>query len=80
MNEKYEQIAVLKVLYCERPEVAGEVFVEVRQWETVNGERLELVAEYGRLNEVGELVTVCQVMPFFLSVREVLAVLQPVGA
>lgn len=64
--------ATLKVLYSEQPRKAGGCFVEIRLWETGSGEKIELIAEYGQMDLTGELVTQCQVMPFYMTVREVL--------
>lgn len=67
------QIAYLKVLYAEYPEYEGDSFVEIRQWETADDASSDLIVEYGKLDEAGELQTQCRVMPFFLTVPEVLA-------
>lgn len=69
---KQEQ-ATLQILYSEVPVNPGDPFIEIRQWQTAVGEQTELIVEHGNLDEAGELQTQCQVMPFFLSVREVLA-------
>ena len=72
MNIKTNQMALLKVLYLEQPHQSGDPFVEIRQWETADGINSDLIVEHGQLNAAGELETECQVMPFFMSVREVL--------
>ena len=51
----------------------GDNFVQIRQWETAVGDSAELIIEHGQLDERGDLQTSCEVMPFHLSVREVLA-------
>lgn len=66
------QMACLKVLYGDYPECEGDSFVEIRQWETADGNNSDLIVEHGQLDEAGELQTQCRVMPFFLTVREVL--------
>lgn len=70
------QIAYLKVLYAEYPEYEGDSFVEIRQWETADGNSSDMVVEYGHLDEEGELQTRCEVVAFFLSVREALAIVR----
>ena len=66
------QIATMNVLYSEHPQQSNDQFIEIRQWETVDGEAMELIVEFGRLNAAGELSTQCQIMLFHLSVREIL--------
>ncbi len=68
-----QQQAALHILYSEQPEKPGDHFIEIRQWQTAGSEQAELVVEHGQLDETGELQTDCRVMPFFMSVREVLA-------
>ena len=65
-------IASLKILYEEIPTIPGDCFIQIRQWETAVSENSELIVEYGQLDESGELITQCQVMPFFMTVRDVL--------
>lgn len=46
-------------------------FVEVRRWKTADGEAIELVCEFGYV-ENGELETACTVLPFHWSLSQVL--------
>jgi hypothetical protein len=69
---KNQQVATLKVLYEETPQKPGESFVQIRQWETAVGDNSELIVEYGQLDLFGDLHTECQVMPFHMSIREIL--------
>ncbi len=73
LNENSLQPASLKVLYSELPIQPDDCFVQIRQWETADGESSDLIVEYGRLDETGDLQTECQVLPFFMTVREALA-------
>lgn len=72
MNITMNQMALLKILYSEQPQRSGDLFVEIRQWETADGANSDLIVEHGQLNAAGELETECEVMPFFMSVRAVL--------
>lgn len=72
MNNYGRQSATLSILYAERPTLAGDCFIEIRQWATPSNEISELVVEYGRLDESGELTTQCDVMPFHSTVRDIL--------
>ncbi|HRX00243.1 MAG TPA: hypothetical protein P5280_12180 [Cyclobacteriaceae bacterium] len=67
-----QQIATFKVLHAEHPEKAGDCFIEIRQWETVDGKQIELVVEHGQMDLFGEVITSCMVMPFHFTVPEVL--------
>jgi hypothetical protein len=73
MNEqKIKQTASLNILYSEMPQATGDLFVEIRQWETADSQQQELIVEYGRLLEDGDLQTQVKAMPFYLTVRELL--------
>ncbi|MEM7334748.1 MAG: hypothetical protein AAF490_21910 [Chloroflexota bacterium] len=71
MNQRSSQ-AVMEILHEESPDKVGERFVQIRRWETTVGENAELIVEHGTLNDFGELITQCHVMPFFMTVSEVL--------
>ena len=73
MSVKSSQEATLCLLYAKQPESAGDSFIEIRRWEVPEQERIELIVEHGWLDEDGELTTSCTVMPFYLTVSEVLA-------
>ena len=66
------QTAQLSILYEETPITPGDRFIQIRRWEAVIDECVELVVEYGHLDENGELYTQCQTMPFFMSIQDVL--------
>lgn len=72
MNNHDRQSATLSILYAKRPIHEGDCFIEIRQWETPLCEASELVVEYGRLDESGELITQCAVMPFYSTVGDIL--------
>lgn len=72
MNSQKSHMASLNILYSETPEIVGDLFVEIRQWETTDLEQQELIVEYGRLQEDGDLQTNIKAMPFHFTVREVL--------
>lgn len=74
MNNIKKQPAHLTVLYAEHPQQVGDPFVEVRQWKLIGQDDTDLIVEHGQLNQDGELQTECQVMPFFMTVREVLKI------
>ncbi len=65
-------VATLKILYEETPIKSGDDFIQIRQWETAVGENSELIVERGQLDEAGDLQTESQVMPFYMSVQDVL--------
>ncbi len=68
-----EQVsATRKVLYAEYPQQVGDCFIEIREWSTANGDHVELIVEFGQMDLSGDVVTQCKVMPFFMTVREVL--------
>jgi len=69
---KIQQTATFKVLHAERPQKAGEGFIEIRQWETADGKQIELIVEHGQMDLFGEVITSCTVMPFYFTVQEVL--------
>ena len=71
-NTEGHQSAVLTVLYTLEPQDVGDPFIEVRRWETISGEYSELIVETGYVDETGELQTNCQVLPFHLSINQVL--------
>jgi hypothetical protein len=73
LNGNNQQPATLKVLYSELPIQPDDCFIQVRQWETADGESSDLIVEYGRLDEAGDLQTESRVLPFFMTVREALA-------
>ena len=73
MNNQKPHIASLSILYSETPKKTGDVFVEIRQWETFDSEQQELIVEYGRLLDDGDLQTQTQVVPFYQTIKEVLA-------
>jgi hypothetical protein len=74
MTINHSQVATLNVLYSEQPNGNGGRFIEIRRWETPDGERSELVVERGCV--VGDdLETQCLVMPFHLSWAEALQLL-----
>lgn len=68
-----QTVAVLSILHQQIPQEVGDCFVEIRQWQTEGDEQAELIVEYGRLDDTGELQTQCQVKPFFMSPKEILA-------
>lgn len=70
MSNKSE--AVLEILHEQAPAQAGDRFVQIRRWETAVGANAELIVEHGTLEKSGDLVTQCVVMPFFMSVQDVL--------
>ena len=72
INQNLQQNASLQILYSEEPQVIGDLFVEIRQWQTANLDQQELIVEYGRLQEDGELLTEIQVVPLYQTIREVL--------
>lgn len=60
-----EKGAVLKVFYEQWPDGPGGVFVQVRQWETGDGEHVDLLLECGRVDAFGELTTETRPLPFY---------------
>lgn len=66
------KVATFKILYAEHPEKVGECFVEVRMWETADDAHAELIVEYGQMDISGDVITTSKVMPFYMTVREVL--------
>lgn len=74
-NKKSKQKASFKVLHARHPQKVGDCFVQVRMWETADDDHVELIAEYGEMDASGDIVTRCQVMPFFMTVPEVLQVI-----
>lgn len=66
------KVATFKVLYAEHPEKVGDCFVEVRMWETTDDNHAELIVEYGQMDISGDVTTTCNVMPFYMTVREAL--------
>ncbi|MBK8905474.1 MAG: hypothetical protein IPM53_30100 [Anaerolineaceae bacterium] len=71
LNENNPQSATLKILYSEYPDSNNGRFLEIRKWETPCGDHCELIVESGEINSDGELVTVSQVLPFFLTVAQI---------
>ena len=72
LNESGQQVATLKILYSEYPDSTNGRFLEIRKWETPGGDHCELIIESGLENESGELETQCQIVPFYLTVAQVL--------
>ena len=68
-----QTVAVLSILHQQIPQEVGDCFIEIRQWQTESDDQADLIVEYGRLDGTGELETACQVKPFYLSPREILA-------
>ena len=68
-----QAVAVLSILHQQIPQAVGDCFIEIRQWQTDRDEQADLIVEYGRLDDTGELETECQVKPFYLSPQEILA-------
>ncbi|MCA9943736.1 MAG: hypothetical protein KC449_09660 [Anaerolineales bacterium] len=73
MTNATNAAAVLSILHQQIPQAVGDCFIEIRQWQTDRDEQADLIVEYGRLDETGELETECQVKPFYLSPQEILA-------
>ncbi|MCB8923141.1 MAG: hypothetical protein H6662_16260 [Ardenticatenaceae bacterium] len=73
MNVKSQQAAILRVLYSALPIRLDDRFVQIRRWETADGDSSDLIVEYGREDENGDLQTECQVLPFYMTVQEALA-------
>lgn len=68
-----QAVAVLSILHQQIPQKVGDCFIEIRQWQTEGDEQTDLIVEYGRLDDTGELDTECQVKPFYLSPQDILA-------
>ena len=73
MTATNQAMAVLNILQQQIPQAVGDCFIEIRQWQTESDEQADLIVEYGRLDDTGELETECQVKPFYLSPQEILA-------
>ena len=73
MTMDTKTVAVLSILHQQIPQAVGDCFIEIRQWQTESDEQADLIVEYGRLDDTGELETECQVKPFYLSPQEILA-------
>ena len=73
MTATNQAMAVLNILHQQIPQAVGDCFIEIRQWQTESDEQADLIVEYGRLDDTGELETECQVKPFFMSPQEILA-------
>ena len=73
MTATNQAMAVLNILHQQIPQAIGDCFIEIRQWQTESDEQADLIVEYGRLDDTGELETECQVKPFYLSPQEILA-------
>lgn len=73
MNYTIRQNATFSILHAEHPLHPGDRFIEIRQWQTPDCNTIELIVEYGRLDESYELRTKCQVMPFYLTVSDILS-------
>lgn len=73
MLNNNQQIATLQILYSEQPQFPGDRFLQVRKWETSNGEQTDLIIEHGHLDDMGDLYTQCQIVPFYMALPEVLA-------
>ena len=73
MTTANQAVAVLNILHQQIPQAVGDCFIEIRQWQTESDEQADLIVEYGRLDDTGELETECQVKPFYLSPQEILA-------
>ena len=73
MTAANQAVAVLNILHQQIPQAVGDCFIEIRQWQTESDEQADLIVEYGRLDDTGELETECQVKPFFMSPQEILA-------
>ena len=73
MTATNQAVAVLNILHQQIPQAVGDCFIEIRQWQTESDEQADLIVEYGRLDDTGELETECQVKPFFMSPQEILA-------
>mgnify|MGYP000865981624 FL=1 len=73
MTAENQAVAVLSILHQQIPQEVGDCFIEIRQWQTEDDEQAELIVEYGRLADDGELLTQCEVKPFFMSPQEILA-------
>ena len=73
MTATNQAMAVLNILHQQIPQAVGDCFIEIRQWQTESDEQADLIVEYGRLDDTGELETECQVKPFYLSPQEILA-------
>ena len=73
MTAATKAVGMLSILHQQIPQAAGDCFIEIRQWQTDRDEQADLIVEYGRLDDTGELDTECQVKPFYLSPQDILA-------
>ncbi|UCC51238.1 MAG: hypothetical protein JSV68_19330 [Anaerolineaceae bacterium] len=64
-------LSALHILHSEVPVTDGGTFVQVRRWQTMDGQHCELVVEHGFL-EGDDLVTQSIVAPFHLTAEEAL--------
>lgn len=67
--------ATLEVLYEVWPAGPGGMFVQVRRWSTGDGVHVDTILEYGMVDEGDELETLVTVLPYYLELGEVLALL-----
>ncbi|MCO5191434.1 MAG: hypothetical protein M9941_10325 [Anaerolineae bacterium] len=73
MEQTITHTATLHILYAEHPVAPGDHFVEIRQWQASGDDYTELVIETGQLNEDGDLITTCHVLPYYFTLGDVIA-------
>ena len=79
MLRKIQSLAALTVLYNQQPNGNSEPFIEVRRWETPDGDWEELVLEVGHVDEKGDLATTSEILPYHYELVDVFAHLNAEG-